>query len=249
MANGQDETQHTQSTDGAGDDSGIENKLIFGKYKTQDEAEKGHKELERAYHEGNERYVKLESRLNQLETSRSDEESYGRGQVYQTGVPVAPISNGTETLTRFYSDPDRTLAEVEERAAQRAEQRITARQRQASDYAARVNRWTTDNQDVAPYGDLLTHYVSQTDARLAPETRLDEAAKIVRKRVLELKSKSNQQNNDPMQFVDGASGSSADGGQRNAAAAPVSGESELKRYVNERSALTHKPLQHGGSRK
>lgn len=253
MAYGQDDTQHTQSTDGAGDDSGSDSKLIFGKYKTLEEAERGHKELERKFHEGNEKFVRLESRLDRFEQMLPQDDGYGRGVSHAEPVQretIIPAGNGTQLLTRFYSDPEGTLAEVAERATQQAIQRVTQATRQQQDYAARVAQWSAANPDVAAYGDLLTHYVQQTDGRLAPETRLDKAAEMVRKRVLELKGKPQKQNDDPTQFVDGAT--SAHGAANSGGNAPtqlVGGESQLKSYVAQRNSSARKPLQHGGDRK
>jgi hypothetical protein len=247
----QDTDQHNSDSAGAGDDSGKAKKLA-GKYETPEALEKGYKELERKYHEGNERYVKLEERINRFETER--DEGYGRGGNYveqpAERQQVQQTTDGSQFLTRFYSDPAGTLAEVEERAAQRAEARITKRQQQQHDYSTRVAAWTAENQDVAQYGDLLTHYVGQTDARLAPETRLDKAAEAVRKRVLQLKGKPTKQNDDPEQFVDGAT-SGHEGGSGSAAPAtkPLASESQLKNYVTGRNSTARKPLQHGGPRK
>jgi hypothetical protein len=243
MANDQNTTQHTQQSDAAGDDKRMK---LAGKYESAEELEKGYKELERKYHEGNERYVKLEDRLNQLETR---DEGYGRGQTYVEPV-ITPKADGSQFLTRFYSDPEGTLAEVEERATQKAVQRLTRAQQQQADYANRIARWSAENQEVAKYGDLLTYYVGQTDAKLTPERRLDIAAEHVRARVLELKSKPTKQNDDPEQFVDGAT-SNHEGGSGGHAApvATPAAESQLKAYTAARNATVRKPLQHGGTRK
>ena len=247
MANDQNENLHNPSSEGAGSDGGTARKFV-DKYDTEEEFVKGYKELERKFHENNERYVRLEDRVNQMEVR---DEGYGRGQQYaEPAVQPAVRSDGTQFLTRFYSDPEGTLAEVEERATQKAVQRLSAAQRQQQDYAARVAAWTSDNQDVAAYGDLLTHYVGQTDGRLAPERRLDKAAELVRKRVLELKGKPTKQNDDPEQFVDGATSNRGEaGGGAAVQTAAGSQESQLKGYVALRNNSARKPLQHGGPRK
>ena len=246
MAQGQNEGQHTLNPEGAGDEGGT-TKLIFGKYKTEAEAEKAHKELERKFHESNERFARQEDRLSQLEAR---DEGYGRGQAYVEPTPVQQQQrDGSQFLTRFYSDPEGTLAEVEERATQKAVQRLTRAQQQQADYANRVARWSAENQEVAKYGDLLTHYVGQTDARLTPERRLDIAAEHVRARVLELKGKPTKQNDDPEQFVDGATSNHEGGGSTAAPATAPAAESQLKAYTAARNASARKPLQHGGTRK
>lgn len=252
MANeGQNTNQQTSNSQSAGDAG---EKLIFGKYKTLEEAEKGYKELEHKYHAGNERFSQFDARLQELETRRHPTEEvddgYGRGQQFVIQQPQQQQQQNTEILTRFYADPQGTLQQIEERAVQRAEQRITERQRKAQNYQDRVANWAAQNPDVAAHGDLLSFYVQQTDARLAPETRLDQAAERVRKRVLEFKG-SNQSQQKAEDFVDGAVSGHAGGGapqqQQQQVARPEVTESTLKSYVAERNKHARKPLHSRGN--
>jgi len=246
MAEGQDTNQDTPTSQDSGDGSDKGTKLIFGKYKTEAEAEKAHKELERKFHENNERYVQLESRLQNIESRGYEaDDGYGRGQPAQQHVDTG---EDTQLLTRFYSSPKAVLGELEERAVAKAEQRIAQKQQRNADYQQRVAGWANENPDVAKYGDLLTFYVGQTDARLTPETRLSQAAELVRKRVLELRGAAPQQDPNPASYVDGAT--STHGEQPRPQATPVSSnESQLKGYVSQRNSHARKPLQHGGASK
>jgi len=246
MAEGQNTNPNNPTSQGSGTASDTQ-PLIFGKFKNLEEAEKAHKELERKFHEGNERYVQLDSRLQQIETRASEgDEGYGRG---QRTAPAADADENTQILTRFYANPKGTLEEIEERATQKAAARIQQATQRNNDYQVRVSSWATQNPDLAAYGDLLTFYVGQTDARLTPETRLDQAAEKVRKRVLELKGNPQQQETDPAHFVDGATSTHSGTTQRAAPQQTASSESELKGYVASRNAKARKPLQHGGATK
>ena len=246
MPEGQNQNQNNPTSQGSGN-AGDTQPLIFGKFKSLEEAEKAHKELERKFHEGNERYVQLDSRLQQIESRGSEgDEGYGRG---QRTAPAADADENTQILTRFYANPKGTLEEIEERATQKAAARIQQQTQRNNDYQVRVSQWAGQNPDVAAYGDLLTFYVGQTDARLTPETRLDQAAEKVRKRVLELKGNPQQQESDPAYFVDGATSAHGSAVARapQQQQAVASSESELKGYVAGRNAKARKPLQHGGT--
>jgi hypothetical protein len=239
---GEQDGEHTPNSEGAADTGG-ETKLIFGKYKTQEEAEKGYKELERKYHEGQQNASRFEERLELLENSRG--EGYGRGQAHAEHIPQDQTGDNSRILTEFYQNPTKVLTEVEERATLRAEQRIADRQSRANDHAARVQAWTEKNQDVVAYGDLLTHYVGQTDARLSPETRLSKAADKVRARVLELKGKPVTGEPQPDDVVEGVDRSGAPAGGRKAAApggSKTDPESELASYATSRNRTARKPL-------
>jgi len=245
MPEGQNTNQNTPPSQDSGADSDKSAKLVFGKYKSLEEAEKAHKELERKFHEGNERYVQLDSRLQQIESRNYDtDEGYRRGQAVQQQPDAG---EDTQLLTRFYASPKAVLSELEERAVAKAEQRISQKQQRNADYQQRVTGWANEHQDVAKYGDLLTYYVGQTDARLTPETRLDQAAEMVRKRVFELRGTPQQQELDPASYVDGATSTHGETQRAVQQVTPSSNESELKGYVAKRNATARKPLQHGGT--
>lgn len=238
---GENDRQDTPNAQGA-DDAGAGSKLIFGKYKTMEDAEKAHKDLERGFHADRERSARVEERLELLESSR--DEGYGRGQ--QQHVDVIPQSRDkSQRLTEFYTDPDKVLDEVEERAARRAEYRISQRQQQTNEHAQRVTAWTEQNKDVTAYPELLTYWVGQTDGRLGIETRLDKAAVKVRQRVLELKGKPVAGEPDPDTVIEGADQSGAPAGGRQPAAKgsrSVDPESELAKYAAGRNRVARKPL-------
>jgi hypothetical protein len=237
---GEQTEQHTLESEGAGGET--DKKLIFGKYKTMEDAEKAHKDLERGFHESRQKESRFEERLELLENSR--DEGYGRGRQQAEFIPQDQPDK-TRILTEFYQNPDKVLADVEERATQKAEQRIAARQQQSSEHAARVQAWTEQNQDVTQYPELLTYWVGRTDGRLSIETRLSKAAEKVRSRVLELKGKPVAGEPEPDVVIEGVDQSSAPAGGRQSAAPKgkqVDPESELASYASQRNRLVRKPL-------
>lgn len=241
MAGEQDgkQTPNSQDAAGAGGDKG----LIFGKYKTLEDAEKAHKELERNFHEGRQNYSRLEERLELLENTRG--EGYGRGRTGEEFRQEVADENQAKVLQEFYTNPVKVLSEVEERASRRAEQRFAARQQANNDHAARVQAWTEQNQDVTPYPELLTYYVQRTDGRLSIETRLNKAAEAVRARVIELKGKPTEGEPKPDDVIEGVDQSGAPAGSRKT---PPTGErradpeSQLASYASQRNSKIRKPL-------
>lgn len=238
---GQNENQNTSSSQGSG--GAGDRKLYAGKYQTVEELEKAYSESEKKFHESRQENREVLDRLDRIEQRFTQpvsevDEGYGRGSV------VAPVGdpNDQEVLTKFYTKPSATLREIEERAAQRVEERIAQRQKINQDYQTRVAQWTERNKDVTPYGDLLTHYVQQTDARWTPEKRLDEAAKAVRERVAQLRGSPRASDPNPDEFVDGASGGTAPNRGSNTPAPKVDAESELAKYASERNAKARRPL-------
>lgn len=236
----ENEGQHTPMSEGA--DEGADKKLIFGKYKSLEEAEKAHKELERKFHEGNEKFSRYEERLELLENR---DEGYGRGQPHTDFTPQQPqATDSTRILTEFYSNPNKVIADIEERAVSKAEARILDRQQQHTNHAAVVQAWADKNQDVAKYPELLTYWVGQTDGRLSVETRLNKAAEKVRQRVIELRGKPETGNPEPDDVIEGPDAGGAP--TRAAKSAPAKGqpdpESQLASYASSRNRQIRKPL-------
>lgn len=231
---GQDTTPNTPNSQGSGDGG---EKLIFGKYKTLEEAERGHKELERKFHESNDRWSKIDERFDAMET-RFDE--YGRGQrfVPQDDAQQPVRSRSTETLTRFYQDPEAVLAERDERVVQR----LRNEQAQAERNNRLVNDWLGANRDVAEYPELLTYWVGQQDQRLSPIKKLDAAAVKVRERVTQIKGEQEHSSApDPEHIIEAPGGQGAPR-QQPRKPQPVSQESQLAGYVAERNSRARKPL-------
>jgi len=240
MADEQEGT-HTPDSKDAATDSG-DKKLIFGKYKTIEEAEKAHKDLERRFHGDNERFSRLEERFELLESSRQADsghrdDGYSRGYATQDATP-----DNTRVLTEFYKDPARVLAEVEERATAKAEQRISQRQQQNNDHASRVSAWTEKNSDVTKYPELLTYWVGQTDGRLSIETRLEKAAKRVRERIIELRGKPETVEPKPDDVVEGVDHSGSTTPAKGARPVVSDPESQLASYASDRNKQVRRPL-------
>lgn len=236
---GEQTDQQTPIAPGADKDGAT--KLIFGKYKTIEEAEKAHKELERNFHEGRQEYSRLNDRLEVIENSRNQDEGYGRGQRFTPQADDQP--DKTRVLTEFYQDPIKVLNEVETRATQRAKAELVREQQQNNDHASRVQAWTQQNQDVVAYPELLTYWVGQTDGRLSIETRLTKAAEKVRQRVIELKGKPTEAEPEPDEIVEGVDASGALARKPvKQVAAQSDPESQLASYASQRNSKVRRPL-------
>jgi uncharacterized protein YbjQ (UPF0145 family) len=214
-------------------------KLIFGKYKTLEDAEKGYKEAERKLHETNEKNSRFEERFDRLE-SRLDE-GYSRGQqVHQ----VQEVDDSTQVLTEFYKNPKKVLSEVKAQAVREAKEELRREAQSTNAHAVVVQKWTDRNKDVAAYPELLTYWVQQTDPKLSVETRLENAAEKVRARILELRGKPEQGEPDPDDVTEGVD----QGGRKPAASGKpratvlTDPESELAKYTTSRNSRIRKPL-------
>lgn len=232
---GQDNNQNTPNSRDSG---GEGEKLIFGKYKTMEEAEKAHKNLEKEFHESREFVKKIDERFDALESRFApQDDGYQRGYAPAPRATPPQQQQSTETLTRFYQNPDQVFNEVEERAARR----IRAEQEAVSRNNMVVNDWLSKNQDVAAYPELLTYWVGQQDQRLGATKKLDEAAKIVRQRIVAIKGDGRTAAEpNPGEIIEGP-GSTHQGNQP-APAAAASAEGQLSSYVAQRNASARKPL-------
>lgn len=215
-------------------------KLIFGKYKSIEEAEKGYKELEKGYHENNQSIKKLSENVEALTAA------YGEGGSYRpVAEPQVDPNANSQVLTELYRNPIGVLQTVKEAAKRELRDELSRDQQAQNRNAGIVSEWTGRNPDVLPYGDLLSYYVAQTDARLTPDKRLDLAAGSVRKRLIEIKQGKQSAGPAPGDFTEAPGG----GEHRNAEYAPnPSGgnqpdpEANLKSYVASRNATARKPL-------
>ena len=234
--------QNNPTPQDSGNEGGKE-KLYAGKFKTVEEMEKGYIEAEKGFHET--RQVRQEVKeLRELFESRlapvDDGEGYGRGGAGNyTPVATDPNtpSNGTQTLTRFYTDPDGFLRERDERNIAAAEQRIVTRQNKEAELRNRIVTWNGQNPDVAAYPDILEYWVKRTDGRLSPETRLDQAAVKVRERLVELRKGRQADGPNPGDHVEQPGGEGEHGQANLPVKLPASNpEAELAKYTAERNA-------------
>jgi len=244
----QNTDSQTSNSQGASEVKG--EKLYAGKYKSVEELEKAYSESEKRFHEGRQERTELNDRLDRIEQRisqpREPSEGYGRGQTSQEFADTAAPED-TALLSAFYNSPRKVLATLEDRAAAKAEQRIAQRQQTTSKAADRVASWSQDNGDVTPYGDLLTHYVGQTPQDWSIERRLDEGAKRVRQRIIEIRgSGATDEKIRADEFIDGAGSNAGANRQqqsrRPAADAPADREAELVKHISAHNASAHKPL-------
>jgi hypothetical protein len=217
-------------------------KLIFGKYKSIEEAEKGYKELERGYHGDAKAFKDLQDTVGTLA------EAYGQGGQYRTVTdpnPAADTNANSAVLTELYRNPIGVLQTVKDAAKREVRAELGQEQQLANRNAGIVAEWASRNPDVIQYGDLLSYYVGQTDARLTPDKRLDHAAENVRKRLIEIKQGRGIPNPAPGDFIDAPGG----GDHRDGGITPAPDgnqqpdpEANLKTYVASRNKTTAKPL-------
>lgn len=199
--------QNTPTPQDSGNEGGGK-KLYAGKFETVEAMEKGYIEAEKGFHEVRQTRQEVKE-LRELFESRlalvDDGEGYGRGgsgnytPVTEPGAPA----NGTQTLTRFYTDPDGFLRERDERISHEVENRIVAKQTKEAELRNRIVAWNGQNPDVAAYPDILEYWVKRTDGRLSPESRLDQAAVKVRERLVELRKGRPESGPNPGDHVEG----------------------------------------------
>lgn len=224
---------------GAGDE-GDKNKLFFGKYKSIEEAEAGYKELERGFHGQAQEISKLNRTIEERLPVQPSQGGYSHD---GARAASADPNAAAQFLTQFYSDPIGTIAAVKEVTKREVYEDSRRAADEAGKNRSRVASWATNNQDVMQYPDLLEYYSSRTDSRLSIETRLDDAAKQVRKRVAELKGPNGNNGAGPGPVIEAPSG----GNEAPAAPpkAPVGGpsaESQLASYASARNTASRKPL-------
>jgi len=221
-------TENSKSQDSGTE--GDKTKLFFGKYKTIEDAEAGHKELERSFH----------AKSQEASTYKEIVDKIGTAENRETYVAPRQADQGqaAQELTSFYSDPIKWKEQVKREAIAEASQLISGQVQKNQDLSGRVTAWAGRNSDLNDHQDLLEVYVKRTDARLSPENRLDLAASEVRKRLAVLRgSKASDTKPDP-NTLDGDPGSyREDGGPaKQQVVQATSGESELAKYASSRNA-------------
>ena len=227
-----DDTNTEQSKSQDSGSEGDKGKLFFGKYKTIEEAEVGHKELERSFHAKAQEASTYKEIVDKIGTR---DESYS---TYQKPQQQSDQGQATQELTNFYSDPLKWKEQVKQEAVAEASRIISGQVQKNQDLSGRVTAWAGRNPDLNDHQDLLEVYVKRTDARLSPENRLDLAASEVRKRLAVLRgTKVGYSNIDP-NTSDGEPGSQRDGvvSKQQQQVQQVSGEKELAAYASSRNA-------------
>ena len=229
---------------GAGD-GGDKTKLYAGKFKTIEEMETAHKELERQWHEERQANSSIRQEVGEIR-SILESGGYGQGGRREDYTPAATDPNvNTKVLQELYQNPVGVLQAVKESAKKELREELTRDEQLQRRNAHIVSQWVERNPDVSSYPDLLGFYVQQTDARLTPDKRLDAAAEAVRKRVVELRQ--GRQPNagpNPGDHIEPPSGGSAGGQTPTAPATPQPGdpERELAQFVAKHNATARRPL-------
>ena len=226
--------QLTPNPQDAGDEGG-QKKLYAGKFASVEAMEKGYLEAEKGFHEARQVRQEIQELRELVETGLVNVDGYGRG-VAITANPTNPTVDGSQTLTRFYTDPDGFLRERDERVIAETEKRITTRNSKEAELRGRIVTWNEQNPDVAAFPDILEYWVKRTDGRLAPETRLDQAAVKVRERLVELRKGRQADGPNPGDHVEQPGGEGEHGQANLPVRLPASNpEAELAKYTAERN--------------
>lgn len=221
---------------GAGE-AGDKTKLYAGKYKTPEELEAGYKELERGFHDTRQEVSQLRQTIETRIPEPPADRGYGQGGTYTPVASAADPNLSAQVLSNFYQDPVGTLRSVAEVATQEAEKRILKRQSEEANNKSRVASWLAKNPDLEKHGDLLDFHVRQTDGRLAVESRLDEAAKRVRERLVELRGVAPESTPNPGSYIPGPSGLREGAPASQPVVQPATdGESQLASYAAQRNS-------------
>lgn len=240
MANEPAKDQNTPNPQGSDVEGG--DKLLAGKYKSVEELERGYKELETGYHQNRQELREIrelvETRLPQRDEYQT---GYGQGGDYSRGQSSQTDDSRTqqEVLTRFYQNPLGVLTAVKEEAKREISEEFTRAQRLQQRNSEAISRWSSKNQDIV--GDevaqrLLTSFVAETDGRLSPESRLDQAADKVRRVLASKKAPGNREPN-PGDHIESPTGEgSGNYSPPKQTPQPQDMESHLRSYMAERRA-------------
>lgn len=213
---------------------------FLGKYETEEEAERGYKELERFAYAESRRAADNAKQLEQLATqSTYSAAPYGyapQGSVPGYGSYQDPRREAE--LQAFAVDPLEYLrkrdAEVEKRAANQVRQEFRA-ELQSRDI---LLQWKSENPDLVRHEPLIATFVAQQPAHLPVREKLDRAAEEARRYLTKELARNGQASQVPQnsQIVE----SPANGTTFNQAVPQgqeqVSQEDSLADYIKERNA-------------
>jgi hypothetical protein len=220
---------------------------FLGKYSSLDEAERGHKELERFAYEQSRRAAELSKQLEQLASNpQIPGASYGyapQGSVPGYGSFIDPRQEAE--LQTFYTNPleylKRRDAEVEKRAADQVRREFRA-ELQSRDVLA---QWKSENPDLVRHEPLVATFVAQQSAHLPVRERLDRAAEEARRYLANEIARNGQRGQapNPNQVVESPANGGVPGAQYvSPTQEQLPTEDALAEYVKERNAFKEKRM-------
>lgn len=236
------EQAETQDNPTASQDPGVDSaapRKLAGKFESAEDLERSYLELEKARTQDRMEFSSVREELGQV---RSALEQFAYGQSNREAfrpiqAPVDPQERNQAILTRLYADPEGVLREVEERAAHR----IRQEQQLNMERVSVIQQWSSENPELAQYPEIVKYCVEQTDGRLSPRNRLDQATPKIRARILELKGHREVQAPNPGDRVEAPGGTGRGVPAPQAAPVADSKEGYLKQYLAERMAMS-KPI-------
>ena len=230
MAEANDDQQNPNAQ-GAGNAGGDDRKLYAGKFKSPEDLEKSYGELEKSFHATRQEYKSIKDEVSALKESLAQ-------QTTQRGYATVPADTdaNTKVLQAFYENPVGVLREVvntakKEWLMEQERQRVTVTRE-----AEIVQDWTKENPDVVQYQDLLSFYVTQADPRASTRDKLNDAAKKVRARVLELRKAPGSSGPKPEDHVEAPAGGNPQAGGSAPRTQAFDPEAALKAEIARRNA-------------
>jgi len=210
----------------------------ISKFKSAEDRDKAYLELEQKHSQQAQELAEMKRRMDDFSQSQQLKDQQQDQRTFTDQYKSADELK--KFWARFAENPQEILGAVEERAIQKAEQRIAIRE------AARdlIADFKAKNPDLAPYDEIVTVYVNQQPTNLTPRERLERAAPLARKMITQIAQKGGNANvtntiTSPDTFVESPSGN-----RQAAPAAPqkASEEDALTEYLREQSEMMAKKM-------
>lgn len=163
-----------------------EKPLLFGKYKTMEEAEKGHKELERHATEKGQEASRYKESLDAILSEPREKPTLKTTD--DADVVVFQEGESEETFAeRFMSNPRRFLRAIKNEARREASEEATAHTELFVATRDFIGSYLNENPDVRQNGKLFSLHLANTNPKEKLGKRLDDAAKMTREEITRIR--------------------------------------------------------------
>lgn len=222
----------TTPESGAGSDA-----TGIAKFKTPEERDRAYLELEKFSHSQAQRLADLEKKLEAIDTSAPAPDPY-QGRTFTQMYPSQQERDQRETelASRLLTKPSEVLREHAQMVRQET---IKEMQHMVTNLDA-INRFKSDNPDLAKHEEIVAMFVRKQPENLAPAERLRRAAPEARKYISEIAKTSTptQTPLDPSTYVEAPTSRPAP----SAPAVEPTEEDDLSSWIRERSAIQQKKM-------
>lgn len=205
------------------------------KFKTSEARDKAYLDLEKFSHDQAQRLADLEKRLDAQANSQPQPEQDQRSFTDLYPSRQQQDAGETELASRLLTNPSQVLREHGEYVRNQTMQQMHVYVQNME----MINRFKSDNPDLAKHEEIVGMFVKRQDQRLSPKQRLDKAIPEARAYLASIAKSGNtaQPSLDPNTYVE------APAGQAVTSTAPVkaaSEEDDLTEFIRERSAIQAK---------